>query len=320
MENWARQILDFVRGPCGCGNSGDGGSGDGGSSNNGNNTGRAFLITNSVGGIAALQAAVYAAEETLELRKKSSSSSSSSSSPPPPPIVAGVQLMDVSLRMLHSSKQSALTRPLVSALQTVLRETPLGPFFFSSVAKPQTVSKILKEAYGDASAVDDELVDVVLRPGLEPGATSVFLDFISYSGGPLAEELLARLSELNGELSKGGDEGGEEGRAKEKNEIPVSVLWGEADPWEKVEWGAELAAQAAASAELAREWRRSDKSGGGRSGGGSVGNVAGGAVARAEGNCVEEFVRLPGCGHCPHDEAPDVVNPLVLRFVRRHTQ
>lgn len=32
--------------------------------------------------------------------------------------------------------------------------------------------------------------------------------------------------------------------------------------------------------------------------------------------CVTEFVRLPGIGHCPQDEAPEVVNPLVDRFVR----
>jgi hypothetical protein len=30
--------------------------------------------------------------------------------------------------------------------------------------------------------VTDELVECILRPGLEPGALDVFLDFISYSG------------------------------------------------------------------------------------------------------------------------------------------
>ena len=258
MEAWARQLLAFIKGPCG--------------------GGPAFLITNSIGGIAALQAAVYAEEEV----SSPSSSSSSSSDPRNKSIVAGVQLMDVSLRMLHSTKQPALARPLVSALQALLRETPAGELFFSAVAKPQTVSKILKEAYGDPSAVDDELVDAILKPGLEPGATQVFLDFISMSGGPLPETLLSRL----------------EG-------TPVSILWGEKDPWEKLEWGRELAAQAAASKDLAREWR----------GGKGEGNSA---VAAAEGSCVEEFEVLFGVGHCPQDEVPGLVNPLTLRFVRRH--
>jgi len=33
---------------------------------------------------------------------------------------------------------------------------------------------------------------------------------------------------------------------------------------------------------------------------------------------VEEFVELPGVGHCPMDEAPDVVNPKMLAFANRH--
>lgn len=50
--------------------------------------------------------------------------------------VSGVQLLDVSLRMLHVRKQAPWQRPLVAALQRILRDTPLGTWFFSSVAKP----------------------------------------------------------------------------------------------------------------------------------------------------------------------------------------
>jgi pimeloyl-ACP methyl ester carboxylesterase len=39
------------------------------------------------------------------------------------------------------------------------------------------------------------------------------LDFVSYSGGPLPEELLPQVK------------------------CPVSILWGEADPWEPIEKG-----------------------------------------------------------------------------------
>ena len=48
---------------------------------------------------------------------------------------------------------------------------------------------------------------------MQPGAVEVFLDFISYSGGPLPEELLPQTA------------------------CPVSILWGEADPWEPIELG-----------------------------------------------------------------------------------
>ncbi|KAG7365028.1 alpha/beta fold family hydrolase [Nitzschia inconspicua] len=32
---------------------------------------------------------------------------------------------------------------------------------------------------------------------------------------------------------------------------------------------------------------------------------------------VEKVVPLPGIGHCPHDEAPELVNPFILEFLKR---
>lgn len=95
-----------------------------------------------------------------------------------PSKVQAVQVLNISLRALHVSKQAPFARPLVSAFQKLLRETPMGTAFFASVAKPQAIKNILSQAYGDATAVDDELVDCLLKPGLEPGAVQVFLDFI----------------------------------------------------------------------------------------------------------------------------------------------
>ena len=67
----------------------------------------------------------------------------------------------------------------------------------------------------------------------------MFLDFISYSGGPLPEELLDGLGATG---------------------VPVSILWGREDPWEDVVEGKRLFAGYP---------------------------------------CVEEFLELPGIGHCP---------------------
>ncbi|KAG1680822.1 hypothetical protein FOA52_008155 [Chlamydomonas sp. UWO 241] len=189
----------------------------------------ATLSCNSVGGLAGLEAAIRA-----------------------PEVVRGVQLLNISLRGLHVKRQSPVMRPLVAAFQRLLRETDLGRAFFGSIARPQTVRSVLREAYGVKDAVTDELIDKILSPGLQPGAVDVFLDFISYSSGPLPEELLAQCT------------------------VPVSMLWGEADPWESITLGRELLSQHA---------------------------------------CVTEFVPLPGIGHCPMDEAPDTVNPLIARFV-----
>jgi hypothetical protein len=49
------------------------------------------------------------------------------------------------------------------------------------------------QCYHDTSKVTDELVQLILSPGLEPGAVDVFLEFICYSGGPLPEELLPQV-------------------------------------------------------------------------------------------------------------------------------
>ncbi|KAH9740616.1 alpha/beta-Hydrolases superfamily protein [Citrus sinensis] len=59
---------------------------------------------------------------------------------------------------------------------------------------------------------------------------------------------------------------------------PVLIAWGDKDPWEPIELG------------------------------------------RAYGNfdSVEDFIVLPNVGHCPQDEAPHLVNPLVESFVTRH--
>ncbi len=54
----------------------------------------------------------------------------------------------------------------------------------------QGVKSVLQQCYGDPATVTDELVEAILKPGLQPGAVNVFLDFISYSGGPTTEELL----------------------------------------------------------------------------------------------------------------------------------
>ena len=200
-----------------------------------------FLITNSIGGLVGLQAALDAPAGT----------------------VAGVQLMNISLRALHVSKQAPPARPAVKALQWALRETPLGGLFFGQIATPDGVTGVLRQCYKNKAAVSPDLVAAILAPAAADPAAAlpVFLDFISYSSGPLPEDLLAAVS-----VRRPG--------------LPVSIIWGAADPWEKVEWGRAL---------------------------GDKGTYP----------CVESFTEVDA-GHCPMDEAPDTVNPLVVDFVRRH--
>ncbi|KAL0358446.1 UNVERIFIED_CONTAM: putative aminoacrylate hydrolase RutD [Sesamum angustifolium] len=191
----------------------------------------AFFICNSIGGLVGLQAAVM-----------------------DPAICKGIILFNISLRMLHIKKQPWYGRPLIKSFQSLLRNTALGKFFFRTVATPESVRNILCQCYYDTSQVTDELVKIILEPGLDPGAADVFLEFICYSEGPLPEELLPQVK------------------------CPVLVAWGDKDPWEPIELG----------------------------------------KAYAQFDTVEDFVVLPNVGHCPQDEAPHLVNPVITSFVARH--
>mmetsp|Transcript_58688 Transcript_58688/g.109863 ORF Transcript_58688/g.109863 Transcript_58688/m.109863 type:complete len:399 (+) Transcript_58688:43-1239(+) len=192
--------------------------------------GRVTLVTNSIGSISGLQAAVDERQ-----------------------LFNGVAILNPNFRELHVAEQPPLLPPLVSAIQGVLRE--FGRPLFDMLAKPGIVNQILQEPYHNASTVTDELVDVLLSPLLTKGSSDVVFDTLSYSAGPLPEQLLAdqRLAD-----------------------IPVWVCWGEEDPW--------------TPAPRVRALQRFDS--------------------------VREIVPLPGVGHCPHDEAPDVVNGYLIQFVK----
>jgi pimeloyl-ACP methyl ester carboxylesterase len=191
----------------------------------------AFLVGNSIGSIVAMQAAVDH-----------------------PELASGVALLNCSLRLLHDRRRDQLPwyrRVGAPILQNLLSVRGLGQGFFRLIAKPKTVRKILLQAYGDPTAVTDELVDLLMAPAFDPGAADVFLAFTRYSQGPLPEDLLEVLP------------------------CPALMLWGTADPWEPIALGEKLAEYA----------------------------------------CVQQFVPLEGVGHCPQDEAPELVNPILQEWI-----
>jgi pimeloyl-ACP methyl ester carboxylesterase len=149
FETWGQQIADFcrevVREP-------------------------AFLVANSIGCIAIMQAAVDN-----------------------PDIARGVALLNCTLRLLHDRRRATqpwfkrLGAPL---LQRILKQKRIGKAFFNQIARAETVRKILLKAYACKDAVTDELVDLLLAPARDAGAAEVFLAFTGYSQGPLPEDLL----------------------------------------------------------------------------------------------------------------------------------
>jgi pimeloyl-ACP methyl ester carboxylesterase len=192
-----------------------------------------LLVGNSIGCIVAMQAAVDN-----------------------PDWVRGLCLINCSLRLLHERRRAELPwfqRWGAPGLQRLLKIKPFGHFFFSRLARPEVVRKVLLQAYRRPEAVSEELVEMLLKPAGELGAADVFIAFTCYSQGPLPEDLLPLLP------------------------CRALLLWGTEDPWEPVSRGRELA-----------KW-----------------------------STVEQFIELEGLGHCPQDEAPEVVNPILQDWSAR---
>lgn len=210
FETWGQQIADFCQEVVGE---------------------PAFFVGNSIGCIAAMQAAVDYPESCR-----------------------GVALLNCSLRLLHDRRRASqpwIRQIGAPVLQRILKVKWIGRAFFKQIARPQTVRKILQQAYIRFEAVDDELIDLLMTPANDPGAPDVFIAFTNYSQGPLPEDLLEQLP------------------------CPALMLWGTLDPWEPFDLGQELSKFA----------------------------------------CVEGFIPLEGVGHCPQDEAPELVNPVLLEWI-----
>jgi len=131
------------------------------------------LIGNSIGAIAAMQAAVMAPAQTQR-----------------------VILLNCSLRLLHERKQRALPwyrRVGSRGVQRLLQNRAIARLFFAQIANPQAVRNVLKQAYARHEAIDTELVEMLLAPARHPHAVDVFVAFTGYSGGPTPEDLLVQL-------------------------------------------------------------------------------------------------------------------------------
>jgi pimeloyl-ACP methyl ester carboxylesterase len=178
FENWGALINDFIREVI---------------------TTATVLVGNSIGAIAVMQAAV--------------------SLPAGSQWISHVILINCSLRLLHESKQAQLPwyrRWGSRLLQQVLGNRLIAQLFFGQVKQPQTVRRILQQAYADHSAITDELIHILLKPAQDPHAVDVFMAFVRYSQGPTPEALLERLP------------------------CPAIILWGDRDPWEPIELGKQL--------------------------------------------------------------------------------
>ena len=205
---------------------------------------RLHLVGNSIGGMVALTAARL-------LRQRHHS---------PHQVV----LIDCAQRTLDDKRlgdKDPLARAGRPLLKTLVSQRWLLAGLFRLLAQPPFIRRVLAQAYPSGANVDDELVELLHRPSTDPGAVESFRGFVNLFNDHLAPELLADLSVAQDAA---------------RPQVPVRMIWGEADPWED-------------PAE-ARQWA-------------------------ADFSCVAELVVLAGVGHCPHDEAPELVNPILQRWI-----
>lgn len=110
-----------------------------------------------------------------------------------PGLCDGHVFISPSLRQLNVRKRTWIQAVFAPIAMKVLMYKPLGAYFLHSLARPDQLKKVLKTAYKVHERVDDELVQILRTPALQPGALDVFLAFISYDDGPIPEDLLPQL-------------------------------------------------------------------------------------------------------------------------------
>ncbi len=213
IDLWAEQVSDFIIDSIGC---------------------SVILVGNSIGGVVALEAAKRLEQASTPANR--------------------VILIDCAQRALDDkflAEQPPLRKWGRPLLKSLVRQRWLTSSLFRAVAKPNIIRAILKQAYPSGKNVDDELIEILLKPALQPGADESFRGFINLFNDKTAPEVLAHLN------------------------TPVSIIWGEDDPWEPVA--------------KAKAWQ--------------------------DYACVQDFQQLKDLGHCPHDEAPDLVNKMILAII-----
>ena len=195
------------------------------------------LIGNSIGGVVALATAAR-----LEAQAKNPAER--------------VVLVDCAQRAIDEKRlaeQPPLRRWGRPLLKALVKQRWITTPLFQSLINPGIIRRVLKSAYPSGANIDDQLIQLLLKPAMESGASESFRGFINLFDDRIAPDLLKGLT------------------------TPVEMIWGQNDPWEPIE--------------EARKWCNFD--------------------------CVERLDEIEGLGHCPHDEAPELVNPLLIGALGR---
>ncbi len=91
----------------------------------------------------------------------------------------------------------------------LLKDPLVQRLIFENLRQPGTIRRTLNQVYIDRTNVDDDLVEAIRRPSLDPGAFKVFKSVFD-TRGPQGQPLDQLFAELK---------------------APLLLLWGQRDPW-----------------------------------------------------------------------------------------
>jgi pimeloyl-ACP methyl ester carboxylesterase len=174
-----------------------------------------------------------------------------------PEIAAGGVLLNPAGGLNHRPEELNLPlRFVMGTFAKLVGSKRFGQWMFDQVRQKGRIRNSLKQVYRDPEAITDELVDLLHEPSCHPGAQQVFASVLMAPPGPKPTELLPKI------------------------QVPLLVIWGEADPWTP---------------------------------------IAGSQIYQSLGSTQPvRFVSIPNTGHCPHDERPEVVNELIIQWLNQH--
>ncbi|MEB3262816.1 MAG: alpha/beta fold hydrolase [Synechococcus sp.] len=144
------------------------------------------LVGNSLGGFASLAAGVALGEEAAGVVLLNAAGPFSDEQAPP-------------------RGWGAIARRTIGA--ALLKSPVLQRLLFENLRRPATIRRTLRQVYIDPTNVDEELVESIRRPSLDPGAFGVFRTVFDIPRGQPLDELFAELR------------------------CPLLLLWGLRDPW-----------------------------------------------------------------------------------------
>eukprot|EP00581_Thalassiosira_minuscula_P013727 CAMPEP_0183729396 /NCGR_PEP_ID=MMETSP0737-20130205/30136_1 /TAXON_ID=385413 /ORGANISM="Thalassiosira miniscula, Strain CCMP1093" /LENGTH=447 /DNA_ID=CAMNT_0025961559 /DNA_START=9 /DNA_END=1352 /DNA_ORIENTATION=+ len=177
----------------------------------------------------------------------------------------GVCAINPTYREMHHAEMRfpSIMMPVVNLLQKFLRSKQ-GKDLYYHATQRDCIKNILKEPYNNIDAIDDELVTAMMDPLNLPNAAEVVFDELSYTTGPLFEQLLQDIKSAS--IRK-----------------PLWVCYGVEDPWLSPN---------------------------------RVESLMTTPFGKQAAPVVDKVVAIANAGHCPHDERPEITNPIILDFLK----